>query len=94
MQYLHRFAVETARTESRENKHAQTDIDIHPCIQTYLHTCINTSKHTLEKYVISTRPARQQPALAEPGTSNLCSRSREEMLTGPKREEALGYGPI
>ena len=33
---------------------------------------------------MSTLSARQQPALAEPGTSNLCFRSREEMSSVKK----------
>ena len=83
------FAIHTAsrskppaQSKGKRYTHTRTDIDIHPCIQTDMHADTHPHIHG------------QQPALAEPGTSNLCSRSREEMLTGPKREEALGYGPI
>ena len=77
-----------------KGKQTHTDRHRHPSMHTDIHTCKHTARHAWEKCVISTLPARQQPALAEPGTSNLCSRSREEMLTGPKREEAFRYGPI
>ena len=69
--------------------HTQTDIDIHPCTQTYIHAYIHPDIHG--KSAISALLARKQPALAEPGTSNLCFRSQEEMLTGLKREEAFRY---
>ena len=37
----------------------------HPSMDTDIHTCKHTSRHTWEKCVISTLPARQQLALAE-----------------------------
>ena len=65
-----------------KHTHIHTDIDIHPCIQTDVHAETHPDIYTWEKCVISALPARPQPVLAEPGTSNLCSRSREDMLTG------------
>ena len=62
-------------------------MDIHPCRQTYMHTYIQNPDIHNKTCVICTPPARKQPALAEPGTSNLCSRSPGEMLTVLKREK-------
>ena len=83
-----------SRPHRIKGKQTHTYRHRHPSMHTDIHTCKHTSRHKWKKCVTNTLLARQQPALAEPGTSNLCSQSREEMLTGLKREEAFCYGPI